>query len=89
MTLSAESALRKDRTNAKSTLEHRHFAFIAATLLAMRPEVDNPAKLDPGEANAAWYETWRQQVDHWADACAATNPRFDRARFLRACGVAS
>lgn len=23
----------------------------------------------------------------FADACARTNPRFDRARFLRACGV--
>lgn len=32
----------------------------------------------------------RQHVANaFADRCGATNPRFDRARFLKACGVQS
>ena len=31
----------------------------------------------------------RETARLFADALATTNPRFDRARFLRACGVAS
>lgn len=30
---------------------------------------------------------WRQTVNDVADVCAQTNPRFNRARFLKACGV--
>lgn len=80
MALTKESALRKDRTNgASATLEHRHFAFIAATLkdLALGPGLP--------ESQAQWMYT----VQAFADACASSNPRFDRARFLRACGVQS
>lgn len=73
MPLTAESALRKDRTT-QATLEHRHFAFIAATIKAM-PD------------HAATLRTQKRSVAlAFATACAGTNPRFDRARFLRACG---
>lgn len=42
---------------------------------------------------AADFDSFRQGIDgaasELAHALAATNPRFDRARFLEACGVAS
>lgn len=78
--LTQESALRKDKRTAQHgpALEHRHFAFIAATLKASKP-----APTDKWEI-----EQWGWYVRHFADACAATNPRFDRARFLKACGAA-
>lgn len=45
MALTTESALRKDRTNANSTLEHRHFATIAAIIAELRDE-DRQAMAD-------------------------------------------
>lgn len=69
MPLTAESALRKDRTT-QATLEHRHFAFIASVL-----------------AECEDLANWGVFCRRFADACARTNPRFDRARFLRACGL--
>ncbi|HEV2816145.1 MAG TPA: hypothetical protein VGW40_02840 [Allosphingosinicella sp.] len=32
-------------------------------------------------------ETAPSAAEHFADALRSTNPRFDRARFIRACGV--
>ena len=65
--LTAESAARKDRTSgANAELQHRHFAFIAATIK------DNRLGGNVAQVFAA--------------ACARTNPHFDRARFLAACG---
>ncbi len=73
--LTMQSALRKDRTTANTaTLEHRHFSFIAATIKAMP---DHAPSLRTQKRSVALA---------FADACAGTNPRFDRARFLRACG---
>ena len=73
--LTQESAARKDRTTAQGAkLEHRHFAFIAATIAAM-----------PNHA-ASLRAQKRSVALAFADACADTNPRFDRARFLLACG---
>ena len=37
----------------------------------------------------AAFQGWRVAVDHVADTLAADNPRFDRARFLKGCGVQS
>lgn len=72
--LTQESALRKDHTNIKSSLEHRHFAFIAGVIAAM-------------PAHAATLRAQKRSVAlAFADACADSNPRFDRGRFLRACG---
>lgn len=78
--LTQASAHRKD-TNAPLTaeLQHRHFAFIAAVLANMKPtKTDATFKLRTQE--------WRGTVHTFADACAGTNPRFDRRRFLLACG---
>lgn len=87
MALTIESALRKDKRTAQHCkaygLQHRHFAFIAATLASCKP-----GTLPATTANGVHpYTTWREQVALWCTACAGSNPRFDRARFLRACGV--
>jgi hypothetical protein len=74
MTLTAESALRKDRTTG-AKLEHRHFAFIAAVIAAMP---DHAATLRAQKRSVALA---------FGDACSRTNPRFDYGRFMRACGV--
>ena len=72
MPLTPESAARKDKTNARgATFEHRHFAALAMMIREM-PTVDRPR---------------RSTADYFADRLAETNPRFDRARFLAACGV--
>lgn len=69
MPLTIESATRKDQTSGNgATLEHRHFAFIAATIKELSPKYREAVAL------------------HFADACRYSNPRFDRARFMRACG---
>lgn len=74
--LTTESAARKDRTSGQGAeLQHRHFAFIAATIASM-PD------------HAATLRAQKRSTAHaFADACARSNPRFDRARFLAACGL--
>jgi hypothetical protein len=74
MTLTTEAALRKDKTNATSDMQHRHFATIAA-IIANQPGPTTSIR--------------RQMATHFANGLAHNNPKFDRARFLRACGVAS
>lgn len=72
--LTTESAQRKDQNNArKATFEHRHFATVAAIIKDMDGED---------------FEGLRGTIARrFADELAGTNPRFDRSRFLRACGV--
>lgn len=74
MPLSKEAARRKDAgtTGAPVKFQHRHFAFIAR-IIASNVEV---AKWDNYSTALAF-----------AGALASTNPNFDRARFLAACGV--
>lgn len=77
MPLTTESAARKDRTNAKGPLDgmqHRHFAVIAGIIADM-------------PTHAPSLRTAKRSVAlTFADKLAPTNQRFDRARFLRACG---
>lgn len=80
MTLSTASALRKDQRTATKrghrldgTLQHRHFAVIAALLA------------DERQFMAA--ERHDSMVERWATALSGTNQNFDRRRFLRACNV--
>lgn len=76
--LTTESALRKDHTNARGpSLEHRHFAVIAGIINRVRDH-------SPSSENRA-----DDMARVFASELAATNPRFDRARFLKACGVES
>lgn len=79
--LTQESALRKDRRTPTKAgfdgLQHRHFAFIAAVIAAM-------------PTHAATLRAQKRSVAlAFADACAGSNPRFDRGRFMRACGEES
>ncbi len=84
--LNLQSALRKDKTTAPgATLEHRHFAFIAATLADNRPSPIGATALSANQRSQL--AQWEYTVNAFARACESTNPRFDRARFLRACGV--
>lgn len=74
MPLSKDAASRKD-AGTLANLEHRHFATIA-TIIKMLP-VDAPDAKGFREGIAR----------HFADELPRTNPKFDQARFLRACGV--
>lgn len=73
--LTPESAARKDRTTGQSTtMQHRHMAFIADVLAELTGFSD--------------FDRFAI-ADRFANALARSNPRFDRARFLAACGVQS
>jgi hypothetical protein len=56
----------------------KHFNQLAAAVTTLR---DGPHKFTPDQLRALAIEL--------ASVCAAANPHFDRARFLRACGVLS
>lgn len=76
MPLKSDAAARKDRLTAQGgvLMEHRHMAFIAATIKNM-------------PAHAASLRTSKRSVAlAFADALAQSNPRFDRVRFMTACG---
>lgn len=77
MPLTTESALRKDKTNSCSSMEHRHFATVAGILAGLKPHGVNRHEL----------HEWKHIVVGFADALRHTNPRFDRKRFLLACGM--
>ncbi len=70
--LTKESATRKNQTTGKTAeLQHRHFSFIAAVIKDLGLEGSEQ----------------RHVAKCFAHACAGSNPRFDRSRFLTACGV--
>lgn len=71
MALTEKSAHRKD-VGKIAEMQHRHFATIATILAGLR-DMDLTA--------------WQTETLHnqFADMLARTNPKFDRARFLRAC----
>lgn len=61
-------------------MTRRDFTAIAAALADSRPPGDN--------SKAYWLlGQWSADVHGIADVLAADNPRFDRARFYRACGL--
>ena len=68
-----DAAARKDELGARypAKLQHRHFAVIAKIIKDM----------DTGEGVRAGV------AYHFAAELAETNPKFDRTRFLDACGV--
>jgi hypothetical protein len=76
MALAYLAARRKDARTGKADLQHRHFATIATIIADQRRGALPRSKAD---------------IDSWAytfaNELASTNPRFDRARFLSACGV--
>jgi len=76
MALSNTAALNKDQLGAKhpATMQHRHFAVIAGVLADLGPNQG----VFPNQNLAI--------CQHFADGLAESNPKFDRARFLKACG---
>ena len=60
----------------------KDFELIANTLLAARWE--GPTSTG---RNYIDYDTYPPLVNDFADALATANPRFDRVRFLKACGI--
>jgi len=56
-------------------MTRKHFEALAAALQTTKPSM-----------GVCWNQ-WRADVDHLTDVCARFNPNFDRARFLKACGV--
>ena len=56
----------------------KHFRALAAELAATRPAGGTERRMQ-----------WEHDTLAIADVCRASNPRFDRGRFLAACGFAS
>jgi hypothetical protein len=69
MALAFLAAQRKDARNAKSAMQHRHFATVAAIIATL--QLKEPAL--------------SHVIRHFTDELAGTNERFDRARFIAAC----
>lgn len=63
-------------------MQKRHFEALAAALRAVKPGNNEAARLTP-----VAYLQWSRDVNAAANVLASFNPRFDRARFLQACGV--
>jgi hypothetical protein len=60
----------------------RHFEMLAATLRDCKP----PWPTDSPVTHMAMTQ-WEFVCRRFARMCATHNPRFDRARFIQACGV--
>jgi len=73
------AAIQKDRTSGLGEMQHRHFATVAAIIRSME-KVNNQEH--------GFIDVREDVAHHFADNLAGTNPRFDRRRFLIACGVA-
>ena len=63
---------------AAPDMTRRHYEWLAATLAGVQPGTG---------ADIAEQAQWLDTCDAFADALESSNPRFDRARFLKACGV--
>lgn len=69
--LSTEAASRKDARTGISPMQHRNFTTIATIISELN--LDKNVRFDVAR--------------QFADRLAFTNPKFDRQRFLVACGV--
>ena len=68
--LTTEAATRKDRRTGLSDMQHRHFATVAEIIWSSFSDRGTYSKEDIAR--------------EFADRLKATNPKFDRKRFLRA-----
>lgn len=55
----------------------RHLVFIAGVLRDSKPDACELAEMDQ----------WHTTVQHFADRCAAANPKFKAHLFSKACGL--
>jgi hypothetical protein len=65
-------------------MSKKHFIAIAATI---RSQIDSESHLIAGPRKTVRLETIAESANRLADVFANENPRFDRARFLAACGI--
>lgn len=65
-------------------MTHKDYQFIAAAFAASRSDV---VTKEPDEAHADMLDGIDLVAEHVADALARDNTRFDRQKFLDACGV--
>jgi hypothetical protein len=54
--------------------------------LAVRLHSNRPKKSDCDDITTTEYSLWQAMVSDVADVCSMSNPRFDRDKFLEACG---
>lgn len=73
MPLTKNTAARKDRNAGLCEMQHRHFAAVATIINRLDGPFDQEDRICIAE--------------HFAGELAATNDKFDKARFLTACGV--
>lgn len=64
-------------------MTRKDFELIAATLRQERPDRDGSKWADGAR------DSWSTTVLHFASTLATTNHAFDRARFIKACGLES
>ena len=67
-------------------MTRKDYVLIAAALKSTKPVPPTNATLDTRVAGAM---AWGRTAAYLTDALASDNPRFDRERFLKACGVQS
>lgn len=69
-------------------MSKKHFNDLASRLSALKPTLaSNGAKLSLRTHKQGRLNQWQDMVKEVASFCAAQNPRFDRDRFLAACGM--
>jgi hypothetical protein len=64
-------------------MTRKDFELIARILLHSKPVIPPFAEL--GNYTIGKQEQWENTVEHFAEMLGATNPRFDKARFIAAC----
>lgn len=76
MPLTKDTAHRKDLNAGLGDMQHRHFATVATIIREM------------GEGAMPVSRAVHEMIaHHFAHRLSGTNPKFDRRRFLLACGV--
>lgn len=65
-------------------MSKKHFEALAAALAVAAPHKVGPFD---DHVDRAYRGQWCEDVSAVADVCEKFSPRFDRARFLAACGV--
>lgn len=73
----------------KPTMEWRHFEAIAAIIRDMKGEVTLAYDIEEGDFGGPNDREVREVARYFAHRLPETNPNFNRARFLEACGVES
>ncbi len=69
-------------------MSRKDFVALAARLKAMRPAGENThASQKAKNVAAGRLDQWREMVKGMADFCQSQSERFDRERFLTACGL--